>query len=130
MNRELKFRAWDKTNKVMLYEFLIGSSGNTFIIKNIQQYEPNVFTSVIPEMKDVIIMQFTGFKDYHGKEIFEGDIIKRNGKIYLISWVMSTLGFVAASLEFSELHWTVWKESEIVGNIFQNPEFRDFMVNI
>ena len=32
--REMKFRAWDKENKKMLYDFLIGSKGEVFIIKD------------------------------------------------------------------------------------------------
>lgn len=132
MSREIKFRAWLKTKKKMIDMWWYDGC---YIL------ERAVAGVTVVEMKhhrtDSILMQFTGFKDKNGKEIYDMDIIGDwtdvDGKMeqskqtvyfddMLGQWMLDNSlkqdKTISYSL-FSELHDF---EYEIIGNVFENTD--------
>src|SRR5690606_17749454 len=63
--REIKFRAWDKENEVMIYPKGILFDGRVV----------NFSCGILEPFEGYELMQYTGLKDKNGKEIYEGDIV-------------------------------------------------------
>jgi uncharacterized phage protein (TIGR01671 family) len=65
--REIKFRAWDKDNKIWLDFFAVKENGKLVIpVGNLH----------FKEIKNVDVVQYTGLKDKNGKEVYEGDVLE------------------------------------------------------
>lgn len=73
MNREIKFRAWDKENKEILrvqeLDFEPTFYGGRMAIRT-EQYNDYFNT------EEMLLMQYTGLHDKNGKEIYENDIVE------------------------------------------------------
>lgn len=115
MNREIKFRAWNKKEEYME------------IVDDLQMFS-NDLSIGIPSKDyflrkdDVELMQYTGLHDKNGKEIYEGDIVKyenMTGKIMFLNG-----SFILSDLEETE-EWelgVINAEIEVIGNEYDNPE--------
>jgi uncharacterized phage protein (TIGR01671 family) len=121
MNREIKFRVWDVKNSAFQ------TKGNTLPV--ILQLEYN--GSIKCDHKDFVFQQFTGLKDKNGKEIYEGDILNISRDIVDKARVVETESHVCEVYYGTDGFWlkgrfvhrriTDW-ETEVIGNIFENPE--------
>jgi uncharacterized phage protein (TIGR01671 family) len=137
MNRQIKFRAWDRIEKKMIKDaLLIGNIGlgDGSVVANEEAQKGN----------ELDWMQFTGLKDKAGTEIYEGDIVR----ILYTDWPSCTgchespQDHMKAIAKTKVVIWSVngfyvshkvdgYAESmepgrhgfiEVIGNIYENPD--------
>ena len=65
--------------------------------------------------------QFTGLTDKNGNRIFEGDIVKHEGKIYEMKYLEKYARF-APTNKSTVFMVCAFNHLEVVGNIHDNPE--------
>lgn len=126
MGREIKFRAWDKTNNRWINdtEFLIDSDGLVLLFDSERGNEVKGLSGKwrTADEEEIILLQSTGLKDKNGKEIYEGDIVFSDGHKGIVVYEKEFAGFYVQEIgsEFS----AKLKQAlmEIIGNIYENPE--------
>jgi uncharacterized phage protein (TIGR01671 family) len=119
--RDLKFRAWDREKKEMLF------------IKNIWVDFAELGQEHIDQKRNLHvlnIMQYTGLKDKRGKEIYEGDIILFTRRPLLSTPNIEKI-IISDLFEFLENKGYDEGEMcdeyspenlEVIGNVYENPE--------
>jgi uncharacterized phage protein (TIGR01671 family) len=131
--REIKFKAWDIDLQKMIF--------------NVLDLKPNIYVNNIFFINhpNLIWLQYTGLKDKHGKEIYEGDIVKMDDNPeqfkgtefhdkedvshHKIIWDNDRAMFTDFRLEdgdslagFLDGDISFVYDGEIIGNIYENPE--------
>ena len=128
MSREIKFRAWDKVNKIMTYNSINAINFDGQILLNDGKfYDIN--------KTDYILMQYTNFVDANGIKIFEGDVVKSNNNhLFVINFKYGSFGanwikddFVWHSFATNSF---IEKKFEVIGNIYENPELITEVKNV
>lgn len=118
MNREIEFRAWDLDKRIMNFCIFIGDGKIFNMTKTFKPKE---------EIKNAILMQYTGLKDKNDKKIYEGDIVRfRTGNYEVI--------YYYDSFELKNFNEYVFEDNQkllinydlqnciVIGNVYQNPE--------
>lgn len=119
-----KFRAWTEEGEVMYYD-VYPFEDDTLLLS----YDEIAFDEV--PASEFVLMQSTGLFDKNGNEIFEGDIVKftiTNGFDYVVDEygvVTYKQGAFFIVKDFAEylISYVYTDEIEVVGNIYENPEF-------
>jgi uncharacterized phage protein (TIGR01671 family) len=147
MSRELKFRAWEKREKRMIYAdeaknekslLAIGFHGLPIAVDDGSFRDDEIIGWNIDHR--IELMQYTGLKDKNGKEIYEGDIVQvesfydtqyakviwgpvsnmyiwMNGETWLFHFASGVEGPVYPHCQECN-----GERTSIVGNIYEHPE--------
>lgn len=128
MKRVIKFRFWTGEKMIQPTEYadvLIKGDGRIFVWTDIQEN-----TGLI-EDNNLVPMQFTGMKDVHGKEIYEGDIITY---IFDQGRGARRIDEDPAIVYWDGVGFTPWsggqgESPEVIGNIYENSGLVDTEVD-
>ena len=126
MNRELKFRVWDKLAKRFIYpdrgyrgHYILDLNGSFYDLHNGSGGD------------EYVVQQYTGLQDKHEKDIYEGDIVSGiclNDGPQICVVGFDTFGIFYTKIKFypceewDNVAMLAQEHNEIVGNIFENSE--------
>ena len=129
--RENKYRAWDTKRKKMWSAEELGKDQVTLspdgrgfmnvsgVSTRFSQYSPHL-----------IPLQYTDLEDKNGKEIYDGDVIRRAYKTQVlhyfdheVKWDCERTGWYCGELSLGYIYKK--DEIEIIGNIHENPELME-----
>lgn len=134
--REIKFRSWDANKKEMCRVLMIYPGDTAIGIQWIDKNK-NICLSTTASKERVELMQFTGLKDKNGKEIYEGDVIEKDGETWQILWDKNRAGFRFLSIRSQKRKFLgteirlpesvgcqayLMQEMTVIGNIYENQE--------
>lgn len=142
MNREIKFRVWDKLEKHFIYpdkgyqgHYVLTLGGEFYNLQNGSGGN------------EYIVQQYTGIPDINGREIYEGDIViwpksikdddipnpysgpDRSQFIYntrqspkVVTWT-HYMKFALEDIPIDgSMTYSFNRNCEVIGNVFENPE--------
>lgn len=136
MSREIRFRAWDSSIKKMRYfnEFWLDNEYQSLAwkIEKTSKTKDETSYCLDCEQEDLTLMQFTGLHDKNGKEIWEGDIVltfdpahAKPMPMKIVYDVSPYCGFFKESVDCLRkvmLTNDIYCNTEVLGNIYENPE--------
>lgn len=122
--RTIKFRAYLKdTNEMVTVRAMDWD------------HEGNLLCLNYPKGKDyfgyednIALMQYTGYKDVFHNEIYEGDIVRYDKKLFEVIWMCS--GFYISYIVPNNDYYLNYclpvanneEDMEVIGNIYENPD--------
>ena len=124
MNREIKFRAWDKEENEMIYDVQ-----DTYDYKcNGDGAHEESFGQVLRD-KTYEVMQYVG-KDKEKNDIYEGDIVEYEIQCYgkqigIVRWSDKHCGFIFGDLQRRNkvlVTKTSANKIKVIGNIYESGE--------
>lgn len=124
--KEVKFRLWDNQSKIMRYNAMAGNYPDT--VPMYWKEEDKEWYHI--EYEHCEIMQYIGFKDRDGKEIYEGDIIefRHNNGHMTKDYVMFENGRFTTGLGYN-IHYFVMRRDgvKVIGNVYQDKGYKAYI---
>ena len=122
--RKIKFRAWDKEQKVMIYDdmYCLDSTQSAFILLNGDIRENWRGAKV----SSFILLQYTWLEDKNWVEIYEGDIVSASDweRDYFLPVTISPYKWVMFwAFDQQNCSFSLWVE--VIGNVFENIDRLD-----
>lgn len=112
--RDIKYRAWHKEMKEMLQVTQLWLASPSGIMDQRNDFH---------EIEDIVLMQYTGFKDFAGNEIYDGDILES------IDREDKTVFSIVKLKPGGDFSWDLFIDkslpclrTKIIGNIYENPD--------
>jgi len=114
--RRLKFRVWDKVKKKMLKPQAI-----SFDTQSSVPFAVSVPGRSWEPIGKFELLQWTGFSDENGIDVYEGDLVKISSVIYKIIWNETLTTFELVELgSSSKRNISSITFGGVIGNEFQN----------
>jgi uncharacterized phage protein (TIGR01671 family) len=127
VNRTIKFRAWDKKEKI-----LVNVDGIDFPTQKITYSHPtkthgvdNDAVIIREDFINIIVEQWTGLFDKNGKEIYEGDICWFEDSYSAVIEYDQGCFYVDVYSDFDPIYRMLNNKIEVIGNIHDNPELKE-----
>ncbi len=125
--REIKFRAWDKKDKMMYYNIQKGIEFTDLSHYTFDEFLGN--SKAMGDYHEQEVMQYIGLKDKNGVEIYEGDILEyqnpeAEGGICAVPELKynnydNLLGMFDSEWDNGD---DSYSNIEVIGNIYENKD--------
>lgn len=111
--REIKLRVYDAVGEMHYLD--TEDTDDALVFRSDRHFGGYLFDG------DLVVMQYTGYYDSHGKEIYEGDIVRHNGRKCIVTFVFAKFVLVSDDELIDELH-SALINLVVIGNIYEGVD--------
>jgi len=115
--REIKFRGKRKKNGKWIEGYYMFDEEEHLIVRRIRG--EIIWRVVLPET----VGQYTGQPDKNGKEIWEGDIVRKGRYLFTIEFRDARFEMIGVDIVSVATLTNDYKDLEVIGNRWDNPEW-------